>query len=515
MREPLLSIRGLSKTFGGARALIDVDLDLYAGEIHGLLGQNGSGKSTLIKILGGYHSPDAGTVMLNGLDLQLPIARPQDHGIAIIHQDLGLVDSMSVLENVGISDGYGCRGLRPISWGRVRRETSEVMQRLGAHLDLDARLGTLSPSDHSIVAVVRALRLLSLSAEAHIFILDEPTAYLGPAESERVLATMRAVANHGAAVVFVSHKMGEVIQATDRCTVLRDGQVVTTAMTAETKARDLVTLQLGREMGDFYPPLADLPRDDVVLEVVGLCASPATNVDLHVRSGEIVGLTGLVGMGQDAVIEAIAGARNRDEGVIRRPGRDPLPAGVRAATSQGVALVPADRKRDGLWLDATSVENFALPSAVRARPWSRLAPRREYERARGALAQVGVQPLRPGDRTGALSGGNQQKVLMAKWLADAPDVLLLHEPTQGVDAGARRDILALVNQTAGDGVGVVVCSTDYEQLAAICHRVLVLRDGVVAEELHQPLTEESLLLACQGTDENTGERMHATTGWEN
>jgi ribose transport system ATP-binding protein len=512
MPEPVLSIRGLSKSFGGARALADVDLDLMPGEVHGLLGQNGSGKSTLIKILGGYHSPDQGTISLSGQALRLPIIQPHHHGIAIIHQDLGLVGSMSVLENIGIPDGYGARNWRPVNWRKLRGEVEAILTRLEAEIDLDSPVETLSASDHTVVAVVRALRLLAVHAEQHIFVLDEPTAYLGPSESSRLLSVMRAVARSGATVAFVSHKLNEVLDVTDRCTVLRDGKVVTTVATKGMSAHDMVTLQLGRAMEDFYPPPAGPPQDRSVLRVEMVHSAGNAEASFKVRAGEIVGLTGLAGMGQDALIEGLAGARRRDGGVVHGPRAENVRQGVREALSAGIALVPADRKRQGLWLDALARENFTLPSFAFSKPWQRTSARGERAAALSAFRRVGVRPLSPDQPVGAFSGGNQQKVLMAKWLAFEPGVLLLHEPTQGVDAGARRDILELVNDAAAAGAGVVMCSTDYEQLAATCHRVLVMRHGRVVSEQVRPMSEADLLLACQDEHEDDGSPVDVVPG---
>lgn len=499
MHRSALELANVSKSFGGVAALSNVNFSVEVGEVHGLLGQNGSGKSTLIKILGGYHAPDSGRLTIQGEDVDLPLLNSQSHGIAIIHQDLGLVDSMSVLENIGIADGYGKRTLASVNWRSFREEVGALLRRIDSEIDPDTLVGRLRPTDKSIVAIARAIRLLSKHADKQIFVLDEPTAYLGPAESDRLMAVMRKVAAEGSSVIFVSHKLGEVLAVTDRCTILRDGKVVDTIVSSETTAHSLVNLQLGRELGEFYPPLARPPRGKVVLGVEGLELEDVRDFNLKLRHGEILGITGLAGMGQDEIIQAIGGARNRHDGHVFRDDGRVVGVTVREALAAGVAMVPADRKGEGLWLDASARENFTLPATAKGPALRVLDEKAEKTATVAALKRVGARPLASELAVGRLSGGNQQKVLMAKWLSIEPDVLLLHEPTQGVDAAARREILGLVAEAANAGTSVIVCSTDYEQLSNICHRVLTLRHGVVTSELTQPFNESDLLLACQGS----------------
>lgn len=510
MPDPALEFRDISKSFGGVAALTNVRLTLEAGEVHGLLGQNGSGKSTLIKILCGYHVPDRGTLAMFGHEVPLPMANLQDHGVAVIHQDLGLVDSMSVLENVGISDAYGQRAVAPVSWRRFRREVEALLSRLGSDIDPDQMVGSLRGSDRSMVAVARSLRVLERKGDRHVFVLDEPTAYLGVAESERLMGLMRRVADQGSTVLFVSHKIGEVLSVTDRCTILRDGKVVTTVNTVDTSAHALVNHQVGRELDDFYPPMAPTPSRTVALSVSALKAGGLDELTFDVFDGEVLGITGLVGMGQDEAIRTLAGAQESEHGSVSRNGTD-VRGGIRGAMDCGLALVPEDRKGQGLWLDASARENFMLPSSAIGRSLRSLDPRDERSRTAEALQRVGVRPFAPEKPVGILSGGNQQKVLLAKWMATKPAVMLLHEPTQGVDAAARREIIELINGLAAAGTAVVVASTDYEQLAKMCHRVLVLRQGRVTSELSQPIADTDLLLACQGgtSDSPTSARVQS------
>lgn len=508
MPDVALEIKKISKRFGGVNALSDVDLTVRAGEVHGLLGQNGSGKSTLIKILAGYHGPDGGEITMFGEPVSLPIVSSQDVGIAVIHQDLGLVDSMTVMENIGISDGFGRGSLAPVGWRSFRRDVARLLARLDCEVSPDQLVGELRGSDRSMVAIGRSMRILERTREKHVFILDEPTAYLGAAESERLMNQMRRVAAEGSSVLFVSHKLGEVLSVTDRCTILRDGRSGATVETATVTAEDLVSLQLGRDLGDFYPPIAAPPREEITLSVDGLALPGVTDVSLSLRRGEIVGLTGLVGMGQDEVIKSIAGALPRQRGSVTKDG---VRVGVklREVIESGIVLVPEDRKGEGLWLDASARENFMLPSSARGVGLRPVDRRSERAATLEALTKVGTRPLMPEGRVGILSGGNQQKVLMAKWMATEPDVLLLHEPTQGVDAAARREIIELINEAAELGTAVIVASTDYEQLAHMCHRTVVFRDGQCVDELSQPYDEADLLLSCQGSRQDPRARVDA------
>ena len=498
MPETALEISKVSKHFGGVKALSEVDLTVRAGEVHGLLGQNGSGKSTLIKILAGYHGADGGEITMFGEPVSLPIVSSQDVGIAVIHQDLGLVDSMTVMENIGVSDGFGRASLAPVRWRSFRRDVQKLMERLDCDVSPDQLVAELRGSDRSMVAIGRSMRILERTREKHVFILDEPTAYLGAAESERLMNQMRRVAAEGSSVLFVSHKLGEVLSVTDRCTILRDGRSVATVETSTVRAEDLVSLQLGRDLGDFYPPIAAPARDEVTLRVDDLALPGVEDVSLAVRRGEIVGLTGLVGMGQDEVIMSIAGALPRQGGTVTRDG-SAVGTHLRDVIESGIVLVPEDRKGQGLWLDASARENFTLPASARGAGLRPVDRRSERKATLDALTKVGTRPLMTEGRVGILSGGNQQKVLMAKWMATAPEVLLLHEPTQGVDAAARREIIELINEAAELGTAVVVASTDYEQLAHMCHRTVVFRDGRLVDELRQPYDEADLLLSCQGS----------------
>jgi len=504
-----LEVRGMVKAYGGARALDGLDLTVAAGEVHALLGQNGCGKSTLVKALTGVHSPDAGTATVFGRELTYPVTAPHTHGIAVIHQDIGLVDSMTVLENLGVNAGYGTRLLGSVSTRREKAVYGDLMDRLGIALPFEEVVSRLSPAERSLLAVVRAVRLLESGAgdvSGQLFILDEPTAALSGGEAERLLALMRRMADLGAGVVFISHRLAEVMSVCDSMTVVRAGRAVTAGPVASTTRADVVAAMLGRRMEDFFPapppePLrAGVASARTRLVVDGLSGEVADDVTFTVHAGEVVGVTGLAGMGQEELPRLISGAATPSAGWTSIDGDRQLPGSPRATIAAGLAMVPGNRLRDGCWVAGSAAENLTLPVLGRfARPWG-IDSRAELAHATERMAEVGTFPADPQLAMAAFSGGNQQKVVFAKWLQDSPGVLLLDEPTQGVDPGAAHDLLTDVMATAAAGTAVVVFSGDHEQLAATCHRVLVLQHGRLVAEVTRAsgeLTEANLLHACE------------------
>ncbi len=504
MTADALIAKGLTKSFAGVTVLAPMDLTIPAGEVHALVGQNGSGKSTFVKCLTGYHKPDAGEITVFGEQLHLPVHSPAEHGIAVIHQDVGLVQSMTVLENLGANAKYGTRLLSPVRLKSERAIYEGLYERLGISIPLDAMVSDLSPAEHALIGIVRAMRLMSDDVSHHLFVLDEPTAYLSRAEASRVTAFMRRVAELGSSVIFISHRLGEVLEACDAVTVLRDGHLVLTARTAELTRGDLVAHMLGRRLQDFYP---DPPGQDVDarvrLSVEAVTGDIVDNLSLAVRAGEIVGVTGLAGMGQEELPHLLAGAKAPRGGRVMVHGDDGAAQAVAGKVPEairgGMALIPGNRHRDGCWLDASAGENITLPSLDAFRSSRRLVNwKREKTTAVKLLEQSGVTPMRPDYPMRQFSGGNQQKIVFSKWLFQRPGVLLLDEPTQGVDAGAGKELLERVTELAANGTAVLIFSGDHEQIVAVCHRVLVLSHGrVVAELQRAELTEARLLEACE------------------
>jgi len=493
-----LNVLGLRKSYGGAVALDGLNLYVRPGEVHALLGQNGCGKSTLVKSLTGVVTPDEGSVEVFGRTLTLPVDAPHAHGIAVIHQDIGLVDDMTVLENLGANAKYGARLLSPVRVGREKAIYRELMDRLGFDFPLDAQVSTLSPAERALLAVVRAMRLMDGNTDEQLFILDEPTAALPRPEASRLLGLMRRVADAGAGVIFISHRLAEVMEVCDRATVMRAGRDVVEVAIEDTSRAELVAHMLGRRMDDFYPAPPTVELGAPRLTVRGLTGRRVTDVDLTVRAGEVVGVTGLAGMGQEELPMLLAGDEKPVAGTVLVDGTELRAGDPRQAIDHGMTLVPGNRLRDGCWVEGTAEENVILPVVQRHRRWKGLDIKAMRKRAAELMTEVNVHPNRPELPMSAFSGGNQQKVVFAKWLQLEPGVLLLDEPTQGVDPGSAKDLLADAMAAATNDAAVVVFSGEHELLAAVCHRVLVLHHGYLIDELSgSRLTEQQLLEACE------------------
>ena len=496
---PALRLSHLSKTFGSAKALDDVALTLERGEVHGLVGRNGSGKSTLIKVLSGYHVPDDGSRLeIGGREVPLPIlpAEAYRHGLSFVHQDLGLLPDMTVLDNIRVGRFRTGAGWR-IRWGDERALVAEALERASVRVAPDKLVGELGAVDRALVAIVRGL--LDLAHTEHgILVLDEPTAYLPRDSVERLFATVRSVAAAGTTVVFVSHRLDEVMAITDRTTVLRDGKVVATVSTADTDEERLIEVMLGGDLGDFYPE-PHHPSTDVAFAVRDLSGPIAHDVTFDVHAGEIVGLTGIAGAGYDEVPYLAFGARPARGGSLQVGGVDLPCAGLtpRQAMAAGLALLPADRQRASGVGELSLTRNVSLPVLGRYFDKGRLQHRAERSRVAELLAAYTVRPPLPDAPLGQLSGGNQQKALLAKWMQREPEVLLLHEPTQGVDVGAKQDVFERLREAAENGAAVVYSSAEYEDLAHLCDRVLVFQGGrIVATLSGADLTEERIVERC-------------------
>jgi ribose transport system ATP-binding protein len=494
-----LRLTGLSKTFGIAKALDDVSLQLDRGQILGLVGRNGSGKSTLIKVLSGYHVPDPGaTLEIGGVPVSLPVppAEAYRHGLAFVHQDLGLLPDLSVLENIRI--GRFATGLGwHIRWSAERKLVDQALQRFGVAVTPEALVGDLREVDRALVAIVRAF--LDLQQSEHgILILDEPTAYLPRDSVDQLFSTVRRVAAEGTAVVFVSHRLDEVMALTDRTTVLRDGRVVATVTTSDSDEENLIELILGSRLDDFYPE-PHHPSTEVALQVIGLSGAVAHDVDLTVHVGEIVGLTGIAGAGYDEVPYLMFGASPATAGSVTIDGKtvDATDLKPRAAMAAGMALLPADRQRNSGVGEFDLTQNVSLPVLAKYFHGGRLHHHAERNRVAELLQAYSVRPPDPDAPLGQLSGGNQQKALLAKWLQRDPAILLLHEPTQGVDVGAKQDVFERLRDAAEAGAAIILCSAEYEDLAHLCDRVLVFQGGRVAAVLSGgELTEDRIVEQC-------------------
>jgi rhamnose transport system ATP-binding protein len=494
---PVLALSAVSKSFGSVRALQDVSLELYAGEAHALAGENGAGKSTLIKIMAGVYRPDDGWVLLDGEPVSFAgPADARDAGVAVIYQEPTLFPDLSVAENIfmGRQPRGSARTLRRIDRRVMHAEAATLFARLGVALDPAAPARGLSIADQQMVEIAKALSL-----RARVLIMDEPTAALTTSEVARLFAVATALRTEGAGVLFISHRLEEIFELCQRVTTLRDGHLIGSDLTVDLTADDLVRRMVGRHLNTLYPKEA-ASIGEVALKVRRLTREGVfTDISFQVRRGEIVALAGLIGAGRSEVARAIFGVDRWDAGEVELAGKR-LPAGSpTAAMAGGLALVPEDRRQQGLVMDMSIERNLGLTqlrSLTRAGLMSR---RRERSRAADWAIRLQLKYARLSDAVTKLSGGNQQKVVLAKWLATEPAVLIVDEPTRGIDVGTKAEVHRLLSELAGRGLAVLMISSDLPEVLGMADRVLVMREGrLVAEIPRAEATEESIMSAATG-----------------
>ena len=487
---PLLEMRGIDKSFPGAHALRAVDITVHAGEILGLVGENGAGKSTLVKILSGAYTRDAGEIriageLIEGADPQEMIER----GVAIIYQEPALAPHLSVAENIFMGRlPTSPRGI--VDRRRLTEQTAVVAERIGLDLDPRQRVGTLSVARRQMVEIARAL-----SREARLIVLDEPSAVLADAELDGLFRVMRRLIEKGVAFIYISHRLNEVFRITDRVTVMKDGRVVATTPTKDLTIDALVRQMVGRDLGDMFGSRVAPAPDAPILVVRGLTREPAfRDVNLTVRPGEIVGIAGLAGAGRTEVLRAIHGADPIDEGSVEVFGQPVTIRSPRAAIALGIGLLTEDRKADGLLLNQALATNVTVARMADVAPRGVISKRRERSIVRGHVERLAIRTPGPFVRVRNLSGGNQQKVILAKWLHARCRILLIDEPTRGVDVGAKREIYALLRELTERGVGIVIVSSELPEVLGLSDRILVMREGRVTAELaRDEATEERIM----------------------
>ncbi|HVW47160.1 MAG TPA: sugar ABC transporter ATP-binding protein [Solirubrobacterales bacterium] len=503
-RRPVLDISDLSKTFPGTRALDNVAFDLYPGEVHALVGQNGSGKSTMIKILAGFHQPDDGArIELAGEEVTIhDTATSRDLGFRFVHQELGLVDELDTVENLALGEGYETGFGGRIRWRAARREARERIQALGYDFDVRRPVRELAASERTGIAIARALHDWE---SAKVLVVDEPTASLPSHEVAVLFEAIDRVRAKGLGVIYISHRLDEIFALADRVTLLRDGRVVGTYGTGELDEKKLVSLMVG---GVELSPR--IPRDPTVeskpvLEVKGLCGEIVEDLSFTANSGEVLGIAGLTGSGREEVLRLLFGDLPRT-GEVTIEGRPVRPERPTEAVAAGIALVPADRTGSGSIIGLSVRENTTLTDLARhSHAVGRLSKKEELAETREWIEALDIRPPYPEAVFDSLSGGNQQKVVLAKWLRLKPRAILLDEPTQGVDVGAKATIHALARKAAAEGATVVVASSEDAEICDICDRAIIMRNGQIAGQIEvESMTPETIAEMQLGTVSTVG-----------
>ena len=497
----LLSLANVSKAYAGVPALRAVSVAIEPSEIHALMGENGAGKSTLIRILAGVVAADTAQITIDGRPVT--IDGPGDafaQGLRFIHQELNVVPALSVAENVFLGRAYPRRLGGLIDWNRLADAARQSLARLGiSHIDPRTKMARLGVGDRMLVSISAAF-LDSGAGTARLYVMDEPTAALTGEEAERLFTVLREIRKAGRSVLYVSHRLDEVIRLCDRVTVLRDGGVIATKAMTETSQDDIILMMIGRRVDEAYPPPLAPAGDEIALAVRDLEGDELDPVSFDLRKGEIVGIAGLAGAGQSEVLRLLAGADRARRGRVRLAANDGPPPSSAAAWQSGIAYVPRERRSEGLILTRPISDNITLPHLAQlSHGGVFLARRQEQAAVRKSGEDVRLKARGPRQLCRELSGGNQQKVVFAKALSGRPAVLLLDEPTRGVDVGAKFDIYALIREWSAKGMAVLIASSDFPELLGMCDRILVMRDGAIATVLDaKGLSEEALLGCCYG-----------------
>ena len=487
---PALRMRGIAKAFPGVQALSGVDLDVRAGEVHILLGENGAGKSTLMKILSGGQRSDAGSIEIDGRSAVLDTPRAaRDARIAIIHQELALVPEMTVAENVYLGRAPTRFGM--LDHGPMVRGAAALLDQLGASIDPNELVGALSIAQQQLVEIARALSL-----DAKILIMDEPTSALTERETTRLFETIRGLTARGVAIIYISHRLDEIFEIGDCITVLRDGRHIVTQPIDKADRRELVRLMANRDVDELVPASArTMGRAKLRVEKLSH-GNSLHDVSFSVRAGEIVGFAGLLGAGRTEIARAVFGLEPIDGGTIYVDDTEVTIRSPRDAIAAGIGFVTEDRKREGLVLSRSVRDNVALPILSRLARLGIVRSRREQATAEDAVRDLNIRTPSVRQLARNLSGGNQQKIVLAKWLATGARILFLDEPTRGIDVGSKAEIYMLINELATDGVAIVLMSSDLPEVLGLSDRVLVMREGRIAGEFTRADATPERVMAC-------------------
>ena len=494
MSEQLLAASGVTKTFPGVRALQDVDFDLRAGEVHALVGENGAGKSTLIKIFCGVYQPDAGAIVVDGRPVTIDSAQAsQALGIAPVHQEIHLVPLLSVAENIFLGR-QPLRGRGRIDHAGMERQAAAILDDLGIRVDVRALVTDLSVAQRQMVSIARAL-----SQQARAIILDEPTASLSARETEVLFDIIRRLKARGVAIIYISHRLEEIFHIADRVTVLRDGRLVGTRPVDELRLEQIIAMMVGRQMDELFRKEA-VPIGPPVLEVKGLQQTGVLHdISFTLHQGEILGFAGLVGAGRSELARAIFGADAFDQGEVLLEGKPLRARHPREAVARGVGLAPEDRKQQGLIMGLPVAQNITLANLFRRQRLGFFSLRAERQTAETYVRRLGIRTPDVERQVAFLSGGNQQRVVIARWLETKPKVLILDEPTQGVDVGAKAEIHGLMVELARTGVGIILISSDLPEVLQMSDRVLAMHEGRITGRFsREQATQEQVMRAATG-----------------
>lgn len=490
----LLTMEGIHKSFSGVKVLENVQFSLRQGEVHALMGENGAGKSTLMKILSGIYSKDAGSIQIQGTESSASSPKTaQALGVAIIHQELNMIPDLSISENMFLGREFKLGRTGFINWSRMAAEAKIYLQQLGMDINPDRLVGELSVGQQQMVEIAKAL-----SMQAKILVLDEPTAALTKREIEKLFQLIANLKNQGVGMIYISHRMEEIFQISDRITVLRDGRYIGTRDTSDTTMDELVQMMVGREIKERFPKV-EAKIGEERLRAEGLSQDGKLyDINFSLRAGEILGIAGLMGSGRSELAKALFGV-GKYQGKIFVKDKLVRIKGPAEAIKAGLALITEDRKGEGLVIDLSVRENLALPNLRSLSRYGFISHRSEQDFVDDSIQKLKVKVHHSGQEVNSLSGGNQQKVVIGKWLATQPKVLILDEPTRGVDIGAKREIYDLMNQLVQQGVAIIMISSELPEVLGMSDRILVMHEGRITGEFsRENATQETIMVAATG-----------------
>lgn len=499
MNAQLLTMQGINKSFSGVQVLSQVQFTLESGEVHALMGENGAGKSTLMKILNGIYSKDSGTITVKGTEQSISSpSAAQQLGIVMIHQELNLIPHLTVMENIFIGREFTIGPTKLIDWRKMKRESSKYLSKLGLEIDPSTLIADLSVGQQQMIEIAKAL-----SMNTEILVLDEPTAALTDREIEGLFRVIDSLKKQGVGMIYISHRMEEIFRICDRITVMRDGQYVGTERVDETDMDQIVKMMVGREIKDRFPKI-DIELGEEKLKVQNLSQKGVLHdISFSIRGGEIVGIAGLMGAGRTELAKALFGVTKIDSGTISvncTPVQIHKPMD---AIRAGLALVTEDRKDEGLLLEMSVSDNLSMPNLTAVSNYSFLSGKKEQELSDTMIKKLHIKTSSGAQAVGSLSGGNQQKVVIGKWLATNPQIFILDEPTRGVDIGAKKEIYDLMNKLASEGVAILMISSELPEVLGMSDRILVMHEGKMSGHFtKEEATQENIMMCATGGEQH-------------